>query len=60
MQESSSENQSANGARRKVYKNFRKKAEFLAGKSPVKAIKNSTLIMAVSTFKGRYQNKLGF
>ena len=58
MQKSISENQSADGSEGR-FTNISERAEFLAGKSPVKDNQKFN-IYAVSTFKRRYQNKLGF
>ena len=59
MQESSSENQSADGSEERFTKSLERELNFLLESRQSRTFKNSTF-MAVSTFKGRHQNKLGF
>ena len=59
MQESSFENQSADGTEERFTKISERELNFLLESHQSRTTKNSTFV-AVSTFKGMYQNKLGF
>ena len=59
MQESSSENQRADGSEERFTKISERELNFLLESRQSRTTKNSTFV-AVFTFKGRYQNKLGF
>ena len=59
MQESSSANQSADGSEERFTKISERELNFLLESHQSRTTKNSTF-MAVSTFKGKYENKLGF
>ena len=60
MQKSISENQSADGSEGRFTNISERELNFLLESRQSRATKNSILFYAVSTFKRRYQNKLGF